>query len=151
MPPKSSDPLAKATAAGNQLQAALMSASEALKTIAAIVPSLFPASSEVRIAPKPSTSTNTISAGLQGDSADAQTSNKRKRKEKDPEAPEKPPSAYHLYLKEHRDRIKASLPGTPSASEVVQEVSLVWKGLSDELKKVSTSMTKLTIAFYRRC
>ena len=151
MPPKSTDPLAKASSAGAQLQAALMSASEALKTIAGIVPSLFPAPSEVRIAPKPSTSASIVSAALQPESSDAQPSNKRKRKEKDPEAPEKPPSAYHLYSKENRERIKASMPGTPSASEVVQEVNRVWKGLEDELKKVFSLLTYLTLAICRCC
>jgi hypothetical protein len=64
------------------------------------------------------------------------SSNKRKRKDKDPDAPEKPPSAYHLYAKEKRDEIKAAMAGTPSGNDVVLEINRRWKELTDELKKV---------------
>lgn len=132
MTPKSSDAREKATAAGVQLKQALMSASEALKTIAEIVPSLF-SHNEQTTAPKPTTST---SPKVDQTEPVPTASNKRKRKEKDPDAPDKPPSAYHLYAKENRDQIRASMPGQPTANDVVHEINRTWKGLSEELKKV---------------
>lgn len=137
MPPKSSDPQAKATAAGAQLQQALVSASEALKIIAEAIPALFPqARDSFTTRPTGSVSPD----GNQPESSVAPpTSNKRKRKEKDPDAPEKPLSAYHLYAKEKRDQIKATMAGTPSPNDVILELNRQWKGLTDELKKVCSS------------
>jgi hypothetical protein len=66
----------------------------------------------------------------------APASNKRKRKEKDPDAPEKPPSAYHLYAKEKRDEIKQAMDGAPTANDVIHEINRRWKELADDLKKV---------------
>jgi hypothetical protein len=141
MAPKSSDAREKATAAGVQLQQALMSASEALKTIAEIVPSLFP-QSEQTAAPKTTTST---SPEVNQTEPIPPASNKRKRKEKDPDAPEKPPSAYHLYAKEKRDQIRAAMPGQPTANDVVHEINRLWKGLNEESKKVRNHFLILSI------
>ena len=117
-----------------------MSASNALKTIADIVPTLYPSTGATSgTAPsKPTRKPTTTSPEVdQTNSATATpVSNKRKRKEKDPDAPEKPPSAYHLYAKDKRDEIKASMPGTPSGNDVVLEINRRWKDLADELKKV---------------
>jgi HMG-box domain len=132
MAPKSSDPREKTIAAGHQLQQALLSASEALRKIAEHVPSLFPKD-------EGSTAENPTVASLteaNHNEPEGIPTNKRKRREKDPEAPEKPPSAYHLYAKEKRDQVKEAIGGTPSGTDVVHEINRLWKGLADELKKV---------------
>jgi HMG (high mobility group) box len=124
----STDAEGKAIAAGAQLQQALQSAADALKTIASALPFLLPQRAQAPVlssGPTVAISTETMSAP-----------HKRKRKEKDPEAPEKPVSAYHLWSKGNRDRIKASMPGDPSASDVLTELNRLWKGLADEAKKV---------------
>lgn len=129
-----SDPRQKTMAAGRQLQDVLLSASEALKTIAGIVPSLFP--------PNDNFSADGLVGSGSTDVSRSQVagvnpaSNKRKRKEKDPDAPEKPPSAYHIYAKEKRDEIKESMGGSPAANDVVHEINRRWKELADDLKKV---------------
>jgi hypothetical protein len=133
MTSQSSDSHQKAIAAGLQLQQALNSAADALKTIANIVPSLFPTDSSTSTRPAPSTSPD---AAREGYSVTAPASNKRKRKDKVPGAPEKPLSAYHLYAKEAKDQIKQTMGGQPSANDVIQEVNRRWKELSEELKKV---------------
>lgn len=131
MVPATSDPHEKIAAVGAQLRQALLSASEALKTIAEIAPSLFPQSDSSATLPSvSSTQANTQQP----------QSNKRKRRERDPDAPEKPLSAYHLYAKEKRDEIRASMPGTPSANDVIHEINRVWKGLSEEMKRVSPTL-----------
>jgi len=141
MPPKTSDLQEKAATAGIQLREALMSASEALKTIADIVPTLYPSTGATSGAapskPKQQPATSTTPEIEQtNNTLVPPSSNKRKRKEKDPDAPEKPPSAYHLYAKEKRDEIKAAMPGTPSGNDVVLEINRRWKELTEELKKV---------------
>ena len=141
MPPKTSDLQEKAATAGSQLREALMSASEALKTIADIVPTLYPStgapSGPASSKPKQKSTTSTSPEVEQTNNAVVlPSSNKRKRKDKDPDAPEKPPSAYHLYAKEKRDEIKAAMAGTPSGNDVVLEINRRWKELTDELKKV---------------
>src|SRR2546423_14482941 len=129
-----SDPRVKAMAAGRQLQDALLSASDALKTIAGIVPSLFPPNNSgslgALLVPSPTETRRSDAAGA------TPSSNKRKRKEKDPGAPEKPPSAYHIYAKEKQDEIKEALGGAPSAADVIHEINRRWKELADDLKKV---------------
>jgi len=129
-----SDPRAKAMAASRQLQEALLSASDALKTIAGIVPRLFPPNDSgslgALLAPNSTEIGRTEAAGA------TPSSNKRKRKEKDPHAPEKPPSAYHIYAKEKRDEIKEAMGGVPSATDVIHEINRRWKELADDLKKV---------------
>jgi len=125
-----SEPQQKAIEASHRLQQALLSASEALKTIATVLPGLFP---ENETPPKSSTAVNTT----QNESATATPNpNKRKRREKDPNAPEKPPSAYHLFAKEARDEAKQALGGAPSANDVIAEINRRWKDMSDALKKV---------------
>lgn len=141
MPPKASDLHEKAVTAGTQLREALISASEALKTIADIVPTLYSSTETTNTSapskPKQKPATSISPEVEQTNTAVAPpSSNKRKRKEKDPDAPEKPPSAYHLYAKEKRDEIKAAMPGTPSGNDVVLEINRRWKELADELKKV---------------
>ena len=135
MAPKVSDPREKAVAAGHQLQEALLSASEALKTIAGIVPSLFP-KTEGSAAPRYTITTSPDINRTESVIA-APTSNKRKRKEKDPDAPEKPLSAYHLYAKDKREEIKQSMGGLPAANDVIHEINRRWKEMSDDLKKVT--------------
>jgi len=130
---QSTDSHQKAIAAGLQLQQALNSAADALKTIANIVPSLFPTNESSQ------TSVGAVSPPeTKGDATTtpAPPSSKRKRKEKEPGAPEKPLTAYHLYAKETKDQIKQAMGGQPSANEVILEVNRRWKELSDELKKV---------------
>lgn len=141
MPPKASDLHEKAVTASTQLREALISASEALKTIADIVPTLYSSNETPNTSapskPKQMSATSISPEVEQTNTAVAPpSSNKRKRKEKDPDAPEKPPSAYHLYAKEKRDEIKAAMPGTPSGNDVVLEINRRWKELADELKKV---------------
>lgn len=133
MVPKSSDPEAKTVDALAQLRQALYSISGALKVIADAVPSLLPPD-KVSAAPQPIASLS--HDGNQPESGSLPLSNKRKRKEKDPDAPEKPPSAYHLYAKEKRDEIRAAMAGTPSGNDVVQELNRRWKALTEDLKKV---------------
>lgn len=134
MSAKASDPREKTMAAGRQLEAALLSASEALKTIAGIVPSLFPANNSSSVsAPIGPSSTD---SGPNDTAGTTPATNKRKRKEKDPDAPEKPPSAYHIYAKEKRDEIKQVMGGTPSANDVIHEINRRWKELAEDLKKV---------------
>jgi len=137
MAANSSDPREKTIAATVQLRDALVKITEALETIIDAIPSLLPPAEETTAtrAPRPTTSVS-LEVNHQGESSVPPTSNKRKRKEKDPDAPEKPASAYHLYVKEKRDEIKAAMPGQPSGNEVVQEINRLWKGLSEELKKV---------------
>src|SRR5271163_4746787 len=138
MPPKPSDPQQKAIEAGHQLQQALVSASEALKTIATVLPSLFPeneGSTKISTVP-PKPSTLTPHSAPNETAAAAPNPNKRKRREKDPNAPEKPPSAYHLFAKEARDEVKQALGGAPSANDVIGEINRRWKETSDVLKKV---------------
>ena len=137
MAANSSDPREKTIAATVQLRDALVKITGALETIIDAIPSLLPPAEETTAtrAPRPTTSVS-LEVNHQGESSVPPTSNKRKRKEKDPDAPEKPASAYHLYVKEKRDEIKAAMPGQPSGNEVVQEINRLWKGLSEELKKV---------------
>jgi transcriptional regulator HMO1 len=143
------DPRAKARAAGVQLQEALVSVSDALKTIANIVPSLFPVDDTL----SKSVSAKPLSPYInQGDHfASPPTSNKRKRKERDPDAPEKPPSAYHLFAKEWKDQVKQSMGGQPSPSDVLHEVNRLWKELGDELKEVLDAMYELTRPAVLQC
>ena len=137
MTTNSSDPREKTIAATVQLREALVKITGALETIIDTIPSLLPPAEETTTtaAHRPTTSAP-LEVNNQGESSLPPTSNKRKRKEKDPDAPEKPTSAYHLYLKEKRDEIKASMPGQPTGNELVQEINRLWKGLSEELKKV---------------
>lgn len=137
MVPKSSDPEAKTVDALAQLRQALYSISGALKIIADAVPSLLPPDKD-STGPQPITSLPHDSD--QPESGNVPPSNKRKRKEKDPDAPEKPPSAYHLYTKEKRDEIRAAMAGTPSGNDVVQELNRQWKAMSEDLKKVYSSI-----------
>lgn len=133
----SADVQNKALAAGAQLQQALESAADAFKVIASAIPSLLPQDAQesvLPVAPKVATSPEAKS-----------TPNKRKRKEKDLDAPDKPISAYHLWSKNNKDKIKASMPGTPSASEVVAELNRVWKELADGVKKVLGPFHKLLL------
>jgi len=125
----STDAQRKAIAAGAQLQQALESAADALKIIASAIPTLFPQDTRMPLPFAPKGSAATVQP--------TSTPHKRKRKEKNPDAPDKPVSAYHLWSKENKDRIKASMPGVPSASEVVSEVNRLWKELADGVKKVS--------------
>jgi len=127
----STDAQRKAIAAGAQLQQALESAADALKIIATAIPTLFPQDPRMLLPSAPKGSAATVQA--------ASTPHQRKRKEKNPDAPDKPVSAYHLWSKENKDRIKASMPGVPSASEVVSEANRVWKELSDGVKKVCSA------------
>jgi HMG (high mobility group) box len=129
-----SDPRAKAMAASRQLQEALLSASDALKTIAGIVPRLFPPNDSGSLGALLVASSTEI--GRTDAAGATPSSHKRKRKEKDPDAPDKPPSAYHIYAKEKRDEIKEALGGAPSAAGVIQEINRRWKELADDLKKV---------------
>lgn len=138
MATNSSNPREKTIAATVQLRDALVKITGALETIIDAIPSLLPPAEDTTATPplpRP-----TIPASLevnhQGESGVPPSSNKRKRKEKDPDAPEKPASAYHLYIKEKRDEIKAAMPGQPTGNEVVQEINRIWKELSEELKKV---------------
>jgi hypothetical protein len=140
MPPKPSDPHEKALAAGAQLQEALLTAAKALTTIADIVPNLFPeaaGSAAPQRAASLSPVVNRRVIALKDDTSDTTPqSNKRKRTQKDPDAPEKPLSAYHLYAKEKREQVKNTMGSASSASDVVHEINRMWKDLSDELKKV---------------
>jgi len=138
MPPKPSDPQQKAIEAGNQLQQALVSVSEALKTIATVLPSLFPendGSTKISNA-APTSSTLAANSASTETAAAAANPNKRKRREKDPNAPEKPPSAYHLFIKEAREEVRQALGGNPSANDIVAEINRRWKDMNDVLKKV---------------
>jgi hypothetical protein len=128
------DPRDKAKLAGLHLQEALISASDAIKTIASIVPRLFFLDDTA----SNSGSTKHLShLAFRGDSMPSgPTSNKRKRKEKLPGAREKPPSAYHLFAKERKDQVKQSMGEKKSANDVLLEVNRLWKELSDELRKV---------------
>ena len=137
MTTNSSDPREKTIAATVQLREALVKITGALETIIDTIPSLLPPTEETTTtnALRPTTSAS-VEANNHGEPSVPPTSNKRKRKEKDPDAPEKPASAYHLYIKEKRDEIKASMPGQPTGNELVQEINRLWKGLSEELKKV---------------
>jgi hypothetical protein len=136
MPPKITDPHEKAIAAGLQLQEALVSASEALKTIAGFMPALFSQdgnaiASDTNISKAPS-------ANRTEASTTAPTSNKRKRKEKEPGAPEKPLTAYHLFAsKDKKDQIKQALGVDATGNDVIQEINRLWKEMSDTLKKVT--------------
>jgi hypothetical protein len=134
---QSSDSQQKAIAAGVQLQEALNSAADALKTIANIVPALFPTHQSPQ--KRPSTSQSSPDDAPEKPSVSAPSSAKRKRKEKEAGAPEKPLSAYHLYAKEAKDQIKEAMGGQATANEVIQEVNQRWKELGDELRKVSLS------------
>jgi len=125
----SADAQRKAVAAGGQLRQALESAADALKTIASAMPTLFPQDPRISLPSAPKRFAATMET--------TSTLHKRKRKEKDPDAPDKPVSAYHLWSKENKDRIKASMPGDPSASEVVSELNRLWKDLADPVKKVA--------------
>ena len=137
MATNSSNPREKTITATVQLRDALLKITGALETIIDAIPRLLPPAEETTAAgaPRPTTSAR-LELNHQGESSVPPTSNKRKRKEKDPDAPEKPASAYHLYIKEKRDQIRAAMPGQPSGNEVVQEINRLWKGLSEELKKV---------------
>jgi HMG (high mobility group) box len=135
MAPTSSDQRGRVIGAVTQLRQALVLASEALSTLAETVPILL-TSEQNTTAPHLTTSA-TLGVN-QHESAAVPTSNKRKRKEKDPDAPEKPPSAYHLYAKEKRDEIKSAMSGQPTAYDVIHEINRVWKGLAEEVKKVNT-------------
>jgi hypothetical protein len=136
MPPSTTDPHEKAVAAGRQLQEALVSASEALKTIAGMMPALFsqsgsPVAPDSNIAKPPTVS-------VPERSSSAPTSNKRKRKEKEPGAPEKPSTAYHLFAsQDKKEQIKQALGGDASGNDVIQEINRLWKEMSDTLKKVT--------------
>jgi hypothetical protein len=135
MPPVTTDPHEKAVAAGRQLQEALVSASEALKTIAGMMPSLF-SQSGTSIAPN-SNIPKAASVSAPEASSSAPTSNKRKRKEKEPGAPEKPSTAYHLFAsKEKKEQIKQVLGGDATGNDVIQELNRLWKEMSETLKKV---------------
>ena len=134
---QSTDSHQKAVAAGSQLQQALNSAAAALTTIANIVPSLFlPTDSQQ------STSSTSLDTTREKPAISAPSSNKRKRKEKEPGAPEKPLTAYHLYAKENKDQVKEAMGGQPTANEVILEVNRKWKELSDELKKVNPTCSR---------
>jgi HMG (high mobility group) box len=140
MAPKPSYPQEKVLAASQQLQEALVSAAEALKTIADIIPGL--AEAVGFSLPQPTASSTPLSNRrvpvLKDQSADATpASNKRKRNQKNPDAPDRPLSAYHLYAKEKREQVKSSLGADASGSDVVHEINRLWKELSDDFKKVS--------------
>lgn len=138
MTTNSSDPRGKTIAATVQLRDALVKITGALEAIIDAIPSLLPSAEETAAAGAPRhTTSNSLEVNHQGES-NVPPTNKRKRKEKDPDAPEKPASAYHLYMKEKRDEIKATMPGQPTGNDVVQELNRLWKGLSEELKKVWT-------------
>jgi hypothetical protein len=140
MAPKASDPHQKTLAAGIQLQEAMLMAAKALTTIAGILPDLFPDDTG-SIIPQRTTSSSPVAIRnvsiLKDDSADATPpSNKRKRKEKDPDAPEKPLSAYHLYAKEKREEVKNALGAESSGTDVLLAINRAWKELSEDLRKV---------------
>jgi hypothetical protein len=140
MAPKPSDLQEKVLAASQHLQEALVSAAEALKTIADIIPSL--AEGVSFSLPQTATSStllfNRRVATLKDESTNTTpSSNKRKRNQKDPDAPDKPLSAYHLYAKEKREQVKNALGADASGSDVVHEINRLWKELHDDLKKVS--------------
>jgi hypothetical protein len=149
MAPKASDSHEKALAAASQLQEALLSAAEALKTIAGIVPTLFPDASGSSGAERPTSSSpvvNRLVSSLKDESADGTPpSNKRKRKDKDPDAPEKPISAYHLFVKEKREQVRNAMSPNTSAGEVLNNVNRMWKELSEDLRKVINEFTRLLI------
>ena len=151
MVPKSSDPETKTVDALARLQQALYSISEALKIIAESIPSLLPSTKD-SVAHQPHTS-ETSDTNQPELAIAAPSSNKRKRKEKDPDAPEKPSSAYHLYAKEKREQIKAEMGGTPTGNDILHELNRQWKELSDELKKVCSVVIHMTngAAVYRCC
>jgi hypothetical protein len=118
----------KASVAGAQLKTALESAADAFKTIASVIPSILP--QDLRPA-------SVSSGGPIATSAKTTSSaNKRKREDRDPGAPEKPITAYRLWTKENKDRVKASMAGITSASEVVAELNRLWKDVGDAVKKV---------------
>jgi hypothetical protein len=136
MSPVRTDPHEKAVAAGRQLQEALVSASEALKTIAGIMPTLFSQSGS-SIA-SDSNFPKAPSVSVPEPPSSAPTTNKRKRKEKEPGAPEKPLAAYHLFASpEKKEQIKQALGGDATGNDVIQEINRLWKEMSDTLKKVT--------------
>src|SRR5271154_6029839 len=110
----SPDPAQKANEAAAQLCTAMLSAAQALQAIAEVVPTLFPGpeihSDWKRTASADPEAVHAVN-GLP-------TSKKRKRTVKDPDAPEKPPSAYHLFYKENKNDIKTSMSSDTPSNEV---------------------------------
>jgi hypothetical protein len=135
----------KASVAGAQLVTALESAADAFKTLASVIPSLLPQDlRSASISPRHPVATSAKTTS---------SANKREREEQGPGAPEKPITAYRLWTKENKDRVKASMPGITSASEVVAELNRLWKDVGDAVKKVvhPTRLSVDELAISRAC
>ena len=72
---------------------------------------------------------------------------KRKKTKKDPDAPKRPPSAYQLFCKAHRDRIVAENPDVKH-TDYFKLLSQKWKGANEQERAPFVARANLLKAAY---
>lgn len=67
---------------------------------------------------------------------------KRKKHKKDPTAPKRAKTGYMLFTDENRDRVRSELKTRPNFKnqDVLTELGRLWKALSEEEKKVTSTI-----------
>mmetsp|Transcript_20633 Transcript_20633/g.38731 ORF Transcript_20633/g.38731 Transcript_20633/m.38731 type:complete len:244 (-) Transcript_20633:129-860(-) len=66
----------------------------------------------------------------------------KKKKDDKPKGPKRAATAYNCFIKENREKIKASMPEGATFAEISSEVAKQWKALSDKKKKPFEKMAE---------